>query len=217
MSCDNVLGRGARFASMVAVVNVMTVVAGAPAAMASPSVFDIALYAEAGCGSCNVVIPSGETRDIFIVADTDWPWGISAAELRVAGLPSEWTYVVTPGPATNVSIGDPMGPVGANVAFPIAMHGNCILLYRVAITATTAVSDVMLTIVARNPPGSPQYPCPRLIPSWCLSSASPEDAASACFVSYCVTGRPLWINSDQDCVVATAPVDWSAVKQTYSH
>lgn len=115
--------------------------------------YTIALHSDAVCASCNVTIPMGDTRDIFIVLDTNDPWGVSGAELRVAGLPAAWTYVVTPSPASNVSIGDPMGPVGSNIAFPTHTGtGGCFVLYRVAVTATTAVNEIMLMVVARNPP-----------------------------------------------------------------
>jgi hypothetical protein len=166
--------------------------------------FDLALYSDAGCGSCNLSIEPGETKEIFIVAEASAGGYIQSAEFRVAGLPPEWTYVFTPSPASNVSLGDPMGPVGANIGFPLAVAGNCILLYRVAITATTAASDVMLDIVARNPPGRPEANCPYI-----------GDAGKCLGWWACVEGRPMWINSPNDCVVGASPVNWSAIKSIY--
>lgn len=167
--------------------------------------FDMALYADAPCNSCNLSIPLGETRDMFIVADTDYPRGITGAELRVAGLPAGWTYVVIPNPASNVNIGNPMDATGGNIAFPTGTGaGPCILLYRVAITATTVASDVMLRIVARDPPINPAWACPLLVPH-----------CDECFWKVCVNGRPLWINSGQDCVVGTTTATWSAIKSIY--
>jgi len=85
---------------------------------------DIALFGDAACSTCNVEIPLGQSRDVFIVAQNFTTTGIVGAELRVIGLPAGWTHVATPNPQAAFSLGDPFGDVGANIGFAGSQFGS---------------------------------------------------------------------------------------------
>jgi hypothetical protein len=128
--------------------------------------------------------------------------GMSGAEFRVTGMPSEWTAFLTPNPHPGfLQIGHPLGSVGVNCAFPTCQTAPIITLYTVDFIASTAVSNLELRVRARNPPANPNFPCP-------LMTQCPFPHAIVC-----ATGGIAYINP----VVAVTPSSWSQVKAMYTH
>jgi len=164
----------------------------------------IGIFSTPDCSSCNLVIPPGESRTLYIkVRSGSLRW--SGAEFRVVGLPGGWAASSTPNPAALVVMGDPFGN-RANVAgFQEAQSGNCTLLYTVEITATSSENDVVLRVAAGDPPSNPEYDSPLLVPA----------ADIPCFCNYRVAGGALFINSGTECTVSVVPSTWSQVKQLY--
>src|SRR5262249_253924 len=87
-----------------------------PRATSGPS---IGIFGSNDCGSCDLTIAPGETRPIFISVVGEADGGVNAASLRVAGLPDGWLVSSTPSPITNLAQGDPFGPGGAVINFPV--------------------------------------------------------------------------------------------------
>ena len=160
--------------------------------------WDLALFGDAACSTCNLDIPSGQSGDVYVVARSFEPMGILGAELRVIGLPADWTHVSTPNPLA-IAVGDPFGN-GANIAFFPPQVGECIQLFRVTITATSAVENITLSVAQHMSPSNPNFPCPVII-----CNCSPV------FPRVCVIGGNMSING-AECTVGTKDHTWSAVK-----
>jgi hypothetical protein len=135
--------------------------------------------------------------------------GIAAAEFRQTGTPIGWIMTVTPSPASNVSIGDPLG-AGCDIAFPTCQGvspPHVVLLYTVTGVATSQVTDAELHIEMRSPPTNPNFQCPVLV--ICLPPT---------FGLYCVGGSDAVINRSGSKVcppVAIATPSWSGMKALY--
>jgi len=169
----------------------------------------IGLFSTPDCSSCNLAVPRGETRVFYVaVLATDLPAeyaGFTGAELRVEGLPVGWSATSTPNEAATVVIGDPMGP-GTDIAFGEVFRGTCIHMFQIAVTATIPATDVILRVVAHLQPADPRFPCPFIWP-FCGGACDPPPL--------CVAGGSLFVNSVNECVVATQQRTWSEVKRLY--
>jgi hypothetical protein len=163
----------------------------------------IGLFSTPDCASCNLTIPPGETRTLYIaVVSGSLLW--SGAEFRVAGLPEGWTATSTPNPARSFTLGDPFGS-RANIGFWHVQSGDCTLLYTVQVTATSSRSDVVLQVAAGDPPSNPVHSYPLLVP----------DPDFPCYCVYPADAGAMFINSAIECTVAVELSTWSRVKQLY--
>jgi hypothetical protein len=164
----------------------------------------IGVYFDANATITAVDVPQNTMARFYIlallgggVAD-----GMTGAEFRVTGVPSEWFVAVTPNPHPGfLQIGHPLNNVGVNCAFPTCQTAPIITLYTVDFIATTAVSNLELRVRARNPPANPNFPCP-------LMTQCPFP-----YEKVCATGGVAYINP----VVAVTPSSWSQVKAIYAH
>jgi hypothetical protein len=164
----------------------------------------IGLFADPDCSTCNLSIPQGETGTVYVaVRSGTILWG--GAEFRVSGLPDNWIAVSTAVPEANVVLGTPFGS-RANIGFPVEQSGDCSVLYTVEISATSAESELILRVVAGDPPSNPIFDYPFLLPG----SASPCD-----FCVYRADGGELLVNSSNYCTVAVDSETWSAIKKLY--
>jgi hypothetical protein len=163
----------------------------------------IGLFSTPDCTSCSLSIASGETRTFYIKAILD-DLPLQGAEFKIEGLPAGWQSTSVPTSRAAAVFGDPLGSRGANIAFATVVGGDCFLFFTVAVTATTAASNVALRVVGATPPSDPYYPCPLLVM-----------ACGPCEWSMCVPGGELFINSNTDCIVAVQPGTWSEVKRLF--
>jgi hypothetical protein len=164
--------------------------------------WDLALFGDAACSTCNLDIPVGQSGDVYVVARSFEPFGILGAELRVIGLPSDWMHISTPNPLAYAAIGDPFSN-GGIIAFAQGQVGECILLYKVTITATSAVESITLDVAQHVSPSNPNFPCPVII-----CNCTPV------FPRVCVTVNSMSING-ADCTVGIKAHTWTTVKGLY--
>lgn len=169
-----------------------------------PPCWEIALYADAGCTTCNLTIPALEPRDFYIKARSNTDLGLLGAEFRVTGLPAGWLHTSVANEFAFLALGDPLDDVGCNLGFQTPQEGDCVLLYRITLFATSEVHDAVLGVEPRNPPSSPNFDCPRVVYSCPPCSAS------------CAQGGSLYLNSGQDCTVTLRAGTWTAVKRLYA-
>jgi len=170
-----------------------------------PLCAQVGLYADAECFSCNLVAPYGQWATFYITASYNGGDGITGAELKVVGFPQEWYRIVVPNAAASVSLGDPLGDVGANIAFPIAHDEPCLHLYRVDIVPLTEAADIRLDVTRRTPPSNPTFECPIIFP-FCVP----------CYTAICAASVGMTINGTGDCTVPVAKSTWGSIKQLYS-
>jgi hypothetical protein len=99
----------------------------------------IGLYSTPDCSSCSLAIAPGGVGTFYVRVQPDGlPWpsaSFTGASFKVEGLPAGWSALAVPSPSAIVTIGDPLGPVGAQIAFPFEVAGACVLLYTVTLTA----------------------------------------------------------------------------------
>lgn len=166
----------------------------------------IGVFGENGCSFCDLVIPNGETRTAYVMI-AHAPSGVTNAYLRIIGVPVGWTATATPVSGIT-TFGDPLGPLGGGVAFPSIRFGGCLPIYTLAITATTAEENVVLHVVAPEPPVLPPgTDCPSI--RECSVEPCPFTQPT------CVIGSPLFINNTGFCEVATRPTQWTAMKELF--
>jgi hypothetical protein len=132
--------------------------------------------------------------------------GFTGAEFRVEGLPGDWQAITLANPSAAVVLGHPFGD-GVNIAFATAsMEPSVVLLSGSLIyLGVGEPPPTVLRVLAKNPPSSPEFPCPAVTGGDCLC-----DYAIAC-----VTGGLLYINGAGNCLVGVEPSTWSGVKQLY--
>jgi hypothetical protein len=158
------------------------------------------------------VIPVGTISTMYVVARRAGPTlcGVTGAEFRVAGIPSDWfaTLAIPPG---CIIMDNPLGAVGGNIAFSSCQSpaSGPVVFATIAVYATSAVSDCVVEVLARNPPGNPMFNCPLV--TLC-------DAPMYTIV--CMAGSQGRINPSpgtfcDDVVVGVEPRTWTAVKGLY--
>jgi hypothetical protein len=157
---------------------------------------------------CNLQIDPGSETTLYVLArlSGSFEGGFTGAELRVTGLPPEWTILnVTPSPYANVTLGNPLGQ-GCNIAFPVCMNepGGVVVLYSIRLLATSAVSERVVSVVGHALPGDPMRPCPYLI-----QCDGPWDFWG------CSAGGTAGINHPNWCSVGVEPVAWTHVRALY--
>lgn len=166
----------------------------------------IGIFSDSNCSSCNLPLSPGATGRLYINAQVDdlQPNAPNGAEFRIVGLPAGWTAQSTPNPAAFLVLGDPFG-AGANISFFSGQPGACVNLFVVDVTATSGVSDVVLSVTAHQDPSNSGFQCPRLSMDW-----------TPVFPLICVDGGIAFINSGQDCAVSTQRSTWTALKRLYT-
>src|SRR5262245_65582559 len=100
------------------------------------SAASIGLFADSTCTSCNLTIPFGSTRTMYVSAVmVGLPQSpLVGAELRIEGPPAFWIIDVTPNPAAGFVFGYVLGS-GAAINFPLKGVGRRgILRFTVACT-----------------------------------------------------------------------------------
>lgn len=168
---------------------------------------NIGIFFDPSGAQCSGPVVQGTSTRLYILAVTGGPasGGIVVGEFRVVGLPAGWLVNAVPNPLANIQIGDPFGPVGTDLAFPVCQTGPVVLLFTVDLVATTSVTDHYLRIAQRNPPTNQTFHCPVVV--LCDSPT---------FTSVCSTGGEAILNpTGPGCTVAAVPTSWTQVKGLY--
>jgi hypothetical protein len=135
--------------------------------------------------------------------------GITGAEFRQVSTPGGWFMNAVPNPASSISIGDPLGPCGANLAFPSCQPGanGAVLLYTVSGFATTQVTNAWLAIERHACTAQPPWLCPLLV-----------ICDAPVYTMVCVPPGGFAIINGDHCVCCPAvdPASWSRVKALYT-
>ena len=159
---------------------------------------------------CTATVPANTPVTWYLVAILGGDAagnGITGAEFRQVSTPGGWFVNAIPNPAAVVNIGNPIGPNGANIAFPSCQTGPSVLLYTVTGFATTQVTNAWLAIERHATPNNPNFACPLLVicdpPVFPLVCVPPGGFAI--------------INGDRCiCCPAIEAKSWSGVKALYS-
>ena len=131
--------------------------------------------------------------------------GLTGAEFRVDNFPSSWFANVTPNPAANLVLGNPLQG-GCNIAFPTCQIGmtGIVTLYTVQYFATDVQVNRRVSVLRHTTPSNANFQCP--LQTLC-------DAPM--FSKLCVNGGQGVING-AGCTVAVAQKSWSGVKSLYN-
>lgn len=154
--------------------------------------------------ACNLEIPTGETREFYVVLDV-FELNVEVVNsvlFRIDGLPDEWIVSAQPHFPFFGDIFD--DGVGVIAQLEMGRH----VLFTVTITATSELSAVRLVPERLVPPISPFDPaCPGVGVS----------CGGACdiFQIQCVDTASLSINSIDDCTLPIAEHSWLGVKTLY--
>jgi len=168
----------------------------------------IGVYFAPDGSDCDATVGVNEAFRFYILADLYGDAaaaGITLAEFSLRNWPPAWSAVVTPSPAANISVGNPLTG-GCDIAFPICHAPDTngfVLLYTIDAIATTPVSNLTLLVFRHTiPPSDPNWQCPL------VSLCDPI------FTIACVSGGAAIINGSS-CNVAVTPATWSNVKNLY--
>src|SRR5262245_25774911 len=145
-----------------------------------------------------------QTFNIWLCAENQAAAGITAAEFRIAGLPSTWMSTVFPGAGTMT--GDVFGD-GVRVAFASCAQpsGVYLQLFSVNIIATDEQSDVLLMVSPTVPVSDPKLTCSFV--SLCNAPV---------FTKVCVGDHGAIINPHvRNCGLAVGASSWSGVKSLF--
>jgi len=145
-----------------------------------------------------------QTFNIWLCAEGQAATGITAAEFRIAGLPSTWTSTVFPG--TGTMTGDVFGD-GVRVAFPSCVQpsGMYLQLFTVNIIAMDERFDVVLMVSPTVPVSDPNLTCSFV-----------ELCNAPVFTKVCAGDHGAIINPHiRNCGLAVNAGSWGGVKSLY--
>ena len=133
--------------------------------------------------------------------------GITVVDLGIHGLPPDFFISITPNPAANAVIGNPLtsGALGFDCE---RGDGEAIVLYTLDGIATNAVENVEMVVDAGSPPSNRHWPYPwnDLCP---ISGSGRRRMRGTTFVINPPPGHPC------DTTVHAEPATWGAVKGLY--
>jgi len=178
----------------------------APAAWSGPLFY--ASFTSDGSDCTAIVAPLTPFFTYIMVQPGTTMPGISGAEFRIDNFDPAWFNTVTPNPAANLALGNPITG-GCNIAFPTCQlpGPGGVLLYTIQSLALAPVSPRQLPIARHTNPSSPNFQCP--LTTLCNAPV---------FTKECGTGMPSCINWTGACwcEFAVQPATWSRVKQLYT-
>jgi len=166
----------------------------------------IGLYFASDGSDCDATVGVNEPFTLYVLADLYGDAlapGTTGAQFSIRNWPPAWPAVVTPSPAPNIVVGNPLLG-GTNIGFltcQIPDANGFVLLYTIDAVATTPVSNLTLYAWRHTVP-IPENVCPML--SNCEKT----------FDRVCVVGGAALINGPP-CNVAVRPATWSNVKVLY--
>ncbi len=172
----------------------------------------IGVYADSAGNSCNLAVPfPGPPVDVYVLftpgGGVD---GTQSASLVVDGLPSGWTVEEFPNPLALNSTGSIFQY--AQIFFESCQAGGPIVLWRVRLTPTSAVSDGELQVRGIQPHSEP--PCPGI--SSCPDSRYPLIAGGGALLNSGMACDPRALGG---CTITDVPFPptqaWSLVKALY--
>ncbi len=130
--------------------------------------------------------------------------GIVGAEFSLAGADPAWITTVTPNPAANLTLGNPV-VFGCNIAFPGCLPGPFVPLYTIQMTSPVAIPPHTFAIRYHlNPPHGPEFLCPLLL------------LCDVHFTKLCVAGGQAFLNDPaRFCAVGVEQQTWTKVKSMF--
>ena len=179
-------------------------------ALASQPTGSLGVYFDPGATTCSRSVTPLQPFDMYILAREAGisACGITGAEFRVLGFPAAWFATPTTPPGAIV-FGNPFAN-GVNIAFPTCQVNDTdvVQLFHYSVFPTTAVTDQVLSIVARNPPSNATHPWPIFvlcdIPTYTQTRVN---AANAIL-------NPT-MPASCDAVVGVQPATWTVVKDLF--
>ena len=130
--------------------------------------------------------------------------GITGAEFRLDGVDPAWSRVISPSPAANLSLGNPIGG-GCNIAFPACQPGPYVHLYTIELTAIGLVSPTTFAVRRHAVCSDCSWPC-----------ALVTKCDAPIFTKVCVAGGQAFLNDpSRACSVGVQMEAWSTVKALY--
>jgi hypothetical protein len=169
------------------------------------SASSIGIFFAADASDCDATHASFSSLEMYVIALLSGDAavdGITGAEFRLDGVPSDWFHSVTYNPAASVSLGNPLTG-GCNIGFPTCQPGPMVLLYTINSFATTSVSNLTYHIDRHTNPTNPFFQCPLLV----LCDVP-------VYSKICVTGGTAFVNGGS-CTVGVKPASWSQIKSMY--
>ena len=164
-----------------------------------PSDNIIGVFADPEGAQCNISAPVMSSSRMYLLAIDRSNSGTYGVEFRVDGFPPEWTRVITPSPAIEISLGNPLAG-GCYIAFTSCIEGGATLLYTIDFVATTEVVNRTLRVDRH----AVCFQC--WGPLWVLCDAP-------VFTKVTLAPFDSYLNGTQDpCLVAVEPGTWSQVK-----
>lgn len=130
--------------------------------------------------------------------------GITGAEFRMDGADPAWITTVTPSPASNLALGNPLAG-GCNLAFPDCQPGPVVLLYTVNFIALQPISPRVFAIGPHCCRAQPTFPC--TLVTLCDAPV---------FTKVCVSGGQAFLNDlSRACTVSVEARSWTTVKSLF--
>lgn len=131
------------------------------ASLAAPSIL---ITKDAAGTDCNgLVVPVGSSVTVYVVAHATSQEGCTGAEFRIVGLPAgQYNVTAVPSPASNTSLGDPLG-AGCHIGFPDCqpLSGGVVLLYTLMLqNLSDTEGNRILEVTQHATPSDPTYSCP---------------------------------------------------------
>ncbi len=132
--------------------------------------------------------------------------GIVGAEFSLAGADPAWITTVTPNPAADIAIGNPVlvGNGGCDIAFPGCQPGPYVPLYTIQFTSPVAIAPRTFAIRRHLVVADPIYACVLL------------RLCGGNFTKLCVAGGQAFLNDPtRACTVGVEQQTWSTVKSMF--
>jgi hypothetical protein len=163
--------------------------------------------------NCNLTLLPGLPQNIYVLYLGEGGPMTIGAEYRIFGMPGTfgvtYTATLTPGPGSNLTLGNAFDGTGHNVAWPAVQpfdgNGNLLLAtYTLVWFVTPAVPPgTILKVTNRSPctDGACCFCCPLIV--------------DAGFNLICQAGGEMRVNGGPPCTVAVEQRTWTGVRNLY--
>ena len=178
---------------------------------AGPAVAGIGIFSDSGGSDCNLTLPLGVPKQVYILYLGQGGPMANGAEYRIDGMPGtfgvSFTATLAPGPGANLTLGNGFDGTGHNVAWPAVQpfdaNGNLLVTtYTLTSLTATVPAGTILAVTYRNSPVG------------CFPSCCPL-ITDASFNLICQEGGSMRVNGGPPCTVAVEERTWTAVRDLY--
>ena len=178
----------------------------------TPAFAGIGIFSTPDGASCNLTLPLGVPTPVYVLYMNEGTAATppaNGAEYRIEGMPGtlgvNYIATLTPGPGSNLTLGNAFDGIGHNVAWPAVQpfdaNGNLLLATYTLVSLVPGVpAGTVLRVTWRN---------------FCWQWFCCPLTTNAAFDLICQAGGHMRVNGGPACTIAVEQRTWTEVRSLY--